>query len=81
MSKKSKSAARQKAASVSAATPAPGGFDKWQKYLPAILIFAVLIDRGFFSLIDRGFFSLIDRGFFSLRPALLPERSAVRPAS
>jgi hypothetical protein len=73
MSKKSKSAARQKAASVSAATPAPGGFDKWQKYLPAILIFAVLIDRGFFSLIDRG--------FFSLRPALLPERSAVRPAS
>jgi hypothetical protein len=73
MSKKSKSAARQKAASVSAATPAPGGFDKWQKYLPAILIFAVLIDRGFFSLIDRG--------FFSLRPALLPERTAVRPAS
>jgi hypothetical protein len=65
MSKKSKSAARQKAASVSAATPAPGGFDKWQKYLPAILIFAVLIDRG----------------FFSLRPALLPERTAVRPAS
>jgi len=42
MAKKGKSAALQKAG-IAKSPPLPQGFDKWRKYVPAILIFAVSI--------------------------------------